>query len=238
MHDVGNTIQVLAGSVELAQGFILADLELQYPGGFFNPYTAILRLGGNHFLNLALLNDGQHLGADADVEKQIGDVFQAAWNLVDIKFAIAGTVETTGDFDFLRQVGNTGDPQAFRHIAQGQGNFGAVDRLAGRGAVEDQIGDTGAAQGFGTLLANDPADGIRNIAFAAPVGADDGGESVGEIEAGGIDEGFETGEFELFEDHGNSSRPLKKNRLRQNHNCPQIITSRIGCKGIFIQFVG
>ena len=114
-------------------------------------------------------------------------------------------------------------------------------RLTGLRAEEplkDEVGDAGAAQGFGALLADDPADGVRDITLAAPVGADHGGESVGEIEAGGIDEGFETGEFELFENHENSNRPLKKNRLRHNHNCPQIITSRMGCKEIFIQFVG
>ena len=72
----------------------------------------------------------------------------------------------------------------------------------------------GSAQGFGALLADDPADGVRDITLAAPVRADDGGESVGEIEAGGIDERLETGKFELFENHWNSRRPLKKNQLR------------------------
>ena len=67
-------------------------------------------------------------------------------------------------------------------------------RRSGEAAPSDPV----AAQGFGTLLADHPADGIGDIAFAAPVGADDRGESVGEIEASGINEGFETGKLELF----------------------------------------
>ena len=58
-----------------------------------------------------------------------------------------------------------------------------------------------AAEGFGGLFAEDPADGVGDVGFAAAVGADDSGDAGVEAEFGGIGEGFEAVERECLKIH-------------------------------------
>src|SRR6185369_6877248 len=67
-------------------------------------------------------------------------------------------------------------------------------------ALEDDVLHLAAAQMLNALLAEDPCDRVGNIALAAAIRANDGGDSVsGEEYFGIVGEGFEPGNFEAFE---------------------------------------
>ena len=57
-------------------------------------------------------------------------------------------------------------------------------------------------QGLGRLLAEDPADGVENVAFAAAVGADNGGDARVKFQGGTVREGLETNDVERLQIHG------------------------------------
>ena len=67
-------------------------------------------------------------------------------------------------------------------------------------ALEDHILHGAAAQMLDALLAQDPGDGVRDIALATAVGSDNGGNSLPSEEYFGVvREGFETGNLEAFQ---------------------------------------
>src|SRR6185436_11922863 len=80
-------------------------------------------------------------------------------------------------------------------------NFRGRTRLARIAAVEDHVLHLVAAKALGALLAQHPRDGVGNIALAAPVGPDDGGDTLIEGELRPIGEGLETRDFETLETH-------------------------------------
>ena len=84
-------------------------------------------------------------------------------------------------------------------IDENHGDGGHAQGFSGLGAGENHVFHAGAAEGFGGLLAEDPADGVTQVGFAASVGTDDCGDTAPvEPEFGAVAEGFEALEFDLF----------------------------------------
>ena len=78
-------------------------------------------------------------------------------------------------------------------IDQRHGDVGHAERFAVAGAGKDDVFHAGAAEAFGGLFAQDPTDGIADIALAAAVGADDGGDAIAvEAEFGAIAKALES----------------------------------------------
>ncbi len=97
------------------------------------------------------------------------------------------------------------DPEFLRAIGEGERDFGEAERLAGIGAAENNVGHFAAAQRFGGLLAQHPADGIEHVGFAATVRADDGGDAFVKFESGFIGKRLEAEKFERFEMHARAA---------------------------------
>ena len=72
--------------------------------------------------------------------------------------------------------------------AQPQPHFRGGRRLARVAALEDDVLHVLAAQALGALLAQHPGDRIDDVALAAAVGADDGGDASVEGELGPVRE--------------------------------------------------
>ena len=58
-------------------------------------------------------------------------------------------------------------------VIENQGNFAVAQRLARLRSAENHVLHAGAAQGLGTLLAQDPAHRVADIAFSGAIGTDD-----------------------------------------------------------------
>jgi hypothetical protein len=77
--------------------------------------------------------------------------------------------------------------------------------LACVAAIEDDVFHLVAAEALGALFAKHPRDGVGDVALAASIGTDDGGDTLVEGKLRAIGERLESGYFEAFEAH---SRPL------------------------------
>src|SRR5437016_3399294 len=58
-------------------------------------------------------------------------------------------------------------------VAQDKRHFNHAQRLSGFRSVEDDVLHPLAAKSLGTLLSQNPEDGVENVALAGPVRADD-----------------------------------------------------------------
>src|SRR4051812_614024 len=85
--------------------------------------------------------------------------------------------------------------------AQFQPHFGRAGRAARIAAAEDHVFHAFAAQALGALLAEHPGQRIDDIALAASVRPDDGGDAGIEGELGSVRETLEAGNLQALQSH-------------------------------------
>lgn len=78
-------------------------------------------------------------------------------------------------------------------VVEDELDTGLPYRLAAARAIKDDVGHRLATEVFGRALTHHPAHSIDNIGFATAIRPDYGAEIRGEVDCGGIDEGFEAG---------------------------------------------
>ena len=105
------------------------------------------------------------------------DILQTDVCIVNQVFAAAGTIETPCDGDLITIKG-----QCPVGIVNGQRDLCIACFFALLCTVENNVLHSGTAQRFGGLLTQYPADCIADIAFAAAVRPDNGGDAVRKIE--------------------------------------------------------
>ena len=86
-------------------------------------------------------------------------------------------------------------------VVEDQFDGGLAHRLAGAGAVEDDVRHGFATKVLGGTFPHDPADRIDDIGFATTVRADHSRHVGRERDRGGVDEGLETREFYGLQAH-------------------------------------
>ena len=118
------------------------------------------------------------------------DVLQAAGLAIKVVFAAAVAGHPAHDLDLVELAA-----ELLLALGHDQGDLGELGRLAGVGALEDDVLHLAAAQGLGALLAQHPADGVGDVALAAAVGTDDGGHTGLETEGRVVGEAFEAVKF-------------------------------------------
>ena len=197
--EVGEPDEVLLGGVELAQGRRLALLELGDAGGLLEEHAPVLGVRVDDRADVALADDRVGLGVEPGVEEQLADVAQAAGVVVDEVLALARAVEPPGHADLGELV--VGRRQLLPGQLDGQRDLGHAEGVAELAAREDQVLHLLAAQLLGALLAEHPADGVGDVALPAPVGADDGVDPGAEVHLGPVEEGLESLQLELLENH-------------------------------------
>ena len=148
-------------------------------------------------VELALPDDDVHLAADAGVAQQLLDIHQTATAAVDFVFAGAVAEHPPGD----RHLGVL-DRQRVVGVVDGDGDLGAAQRGARRGAGEDDVFHLSAAQRLCSLLPHHPGQGIDHVGFARTVGADDGGDARLETQSRRRSEGLEALQRQTLEVHG------------------------------------
>ena len=96
----------------------------------------------------------------------------------------------------------------FQDPGKPQAHFGGRRGLPGIAAAEDDVLHPLAAKAPGALLAHDPRDGVRHVALAASVGADNRGHAFVEGELGPVGERFEAVNLKTFEAHEYTTRRI------------------------------
>ena len=122
------------------------------------------------------------------------DISQATFLTVDFIFALARAVIAARD----RHIVFIAVIQPSVGIIKAQSNLGIAQSLSLACAAENNILHPRSAQGFGGLLAENPAHGVGNIALARAVGADNRRYSLAEFKHGFIRKGFEALHFKRF----------------------------------------
>ena len=160
--------QIVLGRGQLALGLLLAVAELGDARRFLEDLAPVLALEGQYLVDTALSDAGIAVPPEAGIHEQLVDVTQAAVLFVQVIFTLARTVIAARDHDLgeFRAKNTLGIVEDERHL-------GKADRAALRRAAEDDVLHLCAAQRPRGLLAQHPADGVRNIRFARAVRPDD-----------------------------------------------------------------
>ncbi len=232
-HDVVDAREVLLRGIELQLGGAAARLVLRDPRGLFDQLPAIGGTRTEDQANLALLDDRVRLGAETGVHQELVDVLEPADLPVDQILALTRSIQPADHFDMpvrdreksvaiaVPVHGSMPVPVAARlglvarvmplrrgrrgDVREQQTHFRGPGGLAGVAAAEDHVFHPVAAQALRALLAQHPRDRIGDIALAAPVRADDGGDPLVEGKLRPIRKGLETGDLEALQAHDGAS---------------------------------
>src|SRR6185369_2292340 len=86
-------------------------------------------------------------------------------------------------------------------VVEDDADLGHAERAMMLVAGKDDVFHAAAAQVAGALLAENPAQRINDVGFAAAVGPDDPGDALGEFEDGAVLGRFEACQLEPFDPH-------------------------------------
>ena len=186
-HDVVDADEIRFGVFELAQRFAFLRFELGDAGGFFEHGATIFRTTAQDQVDLALLHDGIAAATDARVHEKVVDVPQAARRFVEQVFAFSIAEDPARHANFL-----VVRAEVLRASAEGEGNFRHADRRARVRAAEDNIRHLATTQGLRRLFAQAPADGVKDVRFAATVRTDHRSDAFVKFQVRLVDERLKT----------------------------------------------
>ena len=195
-QDVIDTQQVLMLIFELLQSDPLALLEFHDSGRLVEQFPPLFGFGGKDAVDLALPDNRIPLLPDARIIEDLIDVTEAHRCFVDQVFALAGPVEPTchGHFLVVHVQHLVGIVECNRHGSKTLG-------LPQLGTGKNDVLHVAAPQLFGALFAQNPADRVRNIGFAAPVRTYYSGNTLLEGKCQFIGEGLEALHLYGFQIH-------------------------------------
>ena len=167
---VADTEEVVLRASELSFRLVLAVAEAGDARGFFEYFAPVGRLGGDDLADASLPDDRISVAAEAGIHQQFCYVAQAHLFTVDVVFALAAAIVAPGDADLVRI-----QRQNACRVIQHERYLRKAHCPALFRAAEDNVFHFPAAQHPRLLLAHDPQKRVRQIGFAAAVGADDHG---------------------------------------------------------------
>ncbi len=176
-EDPADLAHVLLGLVELELGLAGAHLVLGDAGRLLEEVAAILGLGGEDLVDLALLHHGVGRLADARVPEELAQLLEPHLGAVDEVLGLAGAVEPALD----RYLGRVYRGEEAGLVGDGDRDLGDGEGLARLRAVEDHVLHAVRAQGAGRLLPDYPLYGVYDVGLAAAVRAQKGRNAVGEF---------------------------------------------------------
>ena len=185
--DVAGTLDLNRDPVQLQLRPVAALLELAEPRRLLHELAPLVRLRGEHRLDLALADDGVHRAAEADVREQLDEVGAANLCLVDEVLALAAAVQPPGD----RDLGEVELAEAAALVVEDQLDLAALRRRPALSPVEEDVVRLLGAQLGRRQRAGRPDDRIGDVRLARAVRADDDGDAGLELQLEGVRERLE-----------------------------------------------
>ena len=185
-HDILQAQEVIVSGLQLFLRFFLAVAELADTRCFFKNLAALIALDRNDFIDSSLSDDRVTVPSQAGIHQQFVDVFQTNCRGVDAVFAFAGAIELTGDGHLVAV-----HVEGAIAVVEAEGNKGVARWFSLVGAEEDNILHLFSAKTADRLLTHDPAHRIGNVALSAAVRANNGGDTLIEIQRRFFREGLE-----------------------------------------------
>ena len=195
-EDIPDADEIFLTGGQLALALLLPVAELGDAGGFLEDLPAVGAFYREDLVDSPLADNRIAVPTQTGVHEQLVDVPETDGLAVDVKLALAGAVIAAGDHHLaeLHREAPVGVVHHQGHLAE------ALGAAAGR-AAEDDVFHLAAPEGLGALLPQDPADGVHDVALAAAVGADDGGDAPAEVHERLVRKGFETLDLDGLEEH-------------------------------------
>lgn len=227
--DIADALELGVGGGEAALGVLAAPAVALHTGSFVHPGATLLGAGGESLVNFALTNDGVARAPEAGVGEEVGDIAEAAVAAVDLVVAVALAVQAAGDADFG---GFDGELAVF--VIEDEGDFGVALGASVLCSVEDDFLGVLGADVAGVGFAETPEDGVHDVGFAAPVGADHSRDALADFDVGAVGKGFEPVDANPLEAHGvwesrrRARRERSGSRDRPGSNTGKVIPSGWG----------
>jgi len=204
--DIPQPHHVLVRRFQPARGQFLAVFVFDNSGGLFEQEPAVFGPRADDHIHLSLADQGIGVGADSGIHEQFLDIPKAGRHLVEQVLSFAVPVHPPADLHFRvfhrqLQVG----------IIKAQHHFGHPHGGAVGSPVEYHILHAAAAQGFGALFAQRPAQRVQNVTFSRAVRAHNARDARAQFEHGSVGEGF---------------KPMQDDPLEIHAGIPQTATAR------------
>ena len=181
-----------------------APLELPEPCRLLHELPAVLRLRGEHLLDLALPDDRVHRGAEPDVREQLDEVGSAHRGTVDEVLALRAADEPSRDRD-LAEVER--GPRAVL-VREHELDLAVLRGLTVAAAGEEDVVRLLRTELRRRQRARRPDDGVRDVRLARPVRTDDHRNALLELQLERLGERLEAADAERAQVHrGPFSRP-------------------------------
>ena len=164
---VGQARQVFMGTADAVFGFAAALLVLGDTGGLLDKVTQVFRLGFDQLADHALLDDRIAARAQTSTKEDVSNVAATAFGAVKEIGVLAVAGDPAADRYFVVAGVFTG--QGAVGVVENQLDGGLGHRLAGIGAVEDDVGHRLATQVLRRALTHHPAHGVDDVRLAATV---------------------------------------------------------------------
>ena len=184
--------QVLLGAGQAPKRFVLADLEILYPGRLLEQLASFFGSQREGRIHGPLADDDQGARAELSSREQLDEVAQTNAGPIDEVLGLTRAVSPPPD-RHLAEV----DGQPAIGVVEGHDHLGQAGRLALLASREDHVVRASGPKGPVRLLAEHPAHGVGHVRLAASIGADDGVDAAFEHEAGRFGERLETMKAEL-----------------------------------------
>ena len=196
------TVEVGFGCAQFLLGILAADMQARNPCCLFEHHAPFLRLGSDDRANPALADKRRAMRTRCRIGKDQRDILCA-------HIAAIGTIGTAGaaldPADNLKLailvIGDNAGNIFLRIMFCEQGDLGKITRGALRGAGKDHIFHTAAAHRFGRIFAHHPAQSLKQVRFAAAIGADHAGQPSLDMQLSRLDKAFKACEFEPLDPH-------------------------------------
>ncbi len=185
-----------AGELQLRA--VAAALELAEPGRLLDQLAPLLRLRGEHGLDLALADDRVHRAAEPDVGEQLDEVGATHLRLVDEVLALAAAVQPARD----RDLGEVEVAEVAALVVEDELDLAALGRRAALRAVEEDVVRLLRAQLGRRQRAGGPDDRVGDVRLAGAVRADDDGDARLELQLERVRERLEAAQAERAQVHG------------------------------------
>ena len=174
---------VLVGFGKLSGGILTLLLESADAGGFLEDIAPVLGLHQQYLVYLSLLQDAVGGFSHAGVHEEVLYVPEEALLAVDVVFVVSVAEGTSLDL----HLGGS-DVQLTALVVECKYDLAHRHGLTLIGAVEYDILALACTDGAEGLCAQNPLNGIDDIALTAAVGAKEGGYAVGELQRHGVRE--------------------------------------------------
>ncbi len=203
LKDVAHPLQVTLGLLNAAQGLLALAQMRRDPRSLFEKGATRVGPQGQGRVDHALADDGVPATGQPGTAEDIQHVAVAHLGAVEEVLVLSGAVSAAPDHHLRELQGQ--DPL---RVVDGDQYLGQAHARPPARAGKDHVFGRLGSQRVVALLAHDPADGVRDVALAAAVGADHGGNAVTELEHGACGKALEAVQLQAFQAHGFSAGAL------------------------------